>query len=532
MPVISMTLPEVDQAVARPITLDVIHQVEEITKIRQDTEIFFPGDIQAMHQSGSTIDSADRGPRLGNDRRLYVEVEESINQDYLQNTATSPFEAMPVFRDEKLDIVMSPEYSVTDVTINFKFRTQSKTEAQRWYNDMRLRVSQMRDINIHTLTYHFLLPAPYIELLYEIYQKREAVAGYGQRFEEYVTSYATDRLTVMGDLVNKDTRLAISERQTEVLGKFGFDSTPDKPERDDSLGVWTISFPYTFTYEKPIACAAKYPPFIHNQMLDKRFVTFVDDALDMDRVKKYYSSSIRRITGFSAEKQVEQHMSIRPYHRLPSYDDYIMPMRPRGVSAIFTVLCELSSDLKSLFGLDEIDPLYIDRDIMKFILESEYPYMGRLYTSIFHVGLFRNDHISFADAVSVSNKGYLTSSTPLSLREANRVHFGMVTDLTLLDPKALERLKDYPAAFVKIISSINEVLRDNPGVKDLGNKSTLTNHDIQEVYKYITGEPYKKGESMTNGMTPAQAADYRSTKVQVNTVMLNSVLAYRPGATP
>lgn len=527
MPTVSMTLPDVDQAVSRPIILDVVHQVEAITKIRQDTEIFFPGDIQAMQQTGSTIDSSDRGPRLGNERRLYVEVEELVNPDYLQTTAADPFEGMAVFRDEKLMIAMAPQYSMTDVTINFKFRTQSKTEAQRWYNDIRLRVSQMRDINIHTLTYHYLLPNPYIDLLTEIYQKREATAGYGQRFEEYITSYATDRLTVIGDLVNKDTRLAISEKQTGVIGMFGFDAIPDKPERDDSLGVWTISFSYKFSYEKPISCAIRYPLFVHNQMLSEKYVAFIDEAPDMDKIKKYYSNSIKSITKFSGEKQLEQHISIRPYYRLPEYDDFTLPMRPRGVATVFTAICELAPDLKSLFGLDEIDPLVFDSSIMKFILESEYPYMGQLYKSIFNVGLFKTDKVSFNNAISVSNKGYLSSNDALNLRDINRVHFGLVTDLSLLDPKALDRLRKYPDAFVKIISSINEQLRDHPGVQDLGNKTVLTNSDIQEIYTHITGEPYNKGESPTHGMTPAQAADYKNNRVQVNTVMLSSIIACR-----
>lgn len=528
MPIVSMTLPDVDQAVSRPIILDVVHQVEALTKIRQDTEIFFPGDIQAMHQSGTTIDDLDRGPKLGNDRRLYIEVEENVNMDGLQNTATYPFEGMPVFRDENLGIVMSPMYSMTDITINFKFRAGSKTEAQRWYNDIRLRVSQMRDINQHVLRYHYLLPIPYLDLLYEIYTKREAVAGYGQRFEEYITSYASDRLTVIGDLVNKDTRLAISETQRKVTGMFGFDAIPEKPERDDALGTWTISFPYKFSYEKPIACAMRYPIFVHNQMLDAKFSTFMNDAPNDDNVNKYYSDTMRSISSFSAEKQLEQHMNIKPHYSLPEYDDFILTDRPRGVSTIFTALCELAlPDRKSLFGLDEIDPLVIDPAIMKFIKESEAPYMGQLYRSIFHVGLYKTDKVAFYEAVSVDKNGYMSATKDLNERDINRVHFGMVSDLTLLDPKALERLKNYPDVFVKIISSINEVLRDNPGVQDLGKKNQLTDHDIREIYVYITGEPYKKGSSATQGMTPAQAEDYKRNKIQVNLAMLTNVIAYK-----
>ncbi len=55
----------------------------------------------------------------------------------------------------------------------------------------------------------------------------------------------------------------------------------------------------------------------------------------------------------------------------------------------------------------------------------------------------------------------------LSMRTAHRVRLSMVGDLSLLDPDARDRLKDWPIAVGKILDAINAAISDKGGAKDL-----------------------------------------------------------------
>jgi len=62
--IVNMAIPETEQTIIRPIIIDMVKQISEITKIDNNIKILFPGDIGKMHQSGSTIDSDSREPLL------------------------------------------------------------------------------------------------------------------------------------------------------------------------------------------------------------------------------------------------------------------------------------------------------------------------------------------------------------------------------------------------------------------------------------------------------------------------------------
>jgi hypothetical protein len=49
-----------------------------------------------------------------------------------------------------------------------------------------------------------------------------------------------------------------------------------------------------------------------------------------------------------------------------------------------------TSDQRTLVNLEELGDVEIDKDIMQFGKESEYPYMHKLYKSILQIHLYRD----------------------------------------------------------------------------------------------------------------------------------------------
>lgn len=494
MPVVETTLPDIAQAVTRPVIFDVIKQIQKITKIDEKAKIFYPGDAQRMQQPGSNIGDSNRDALMQSNQILFIEVEEDYDPDTLSSTAINYLEHLPVFNDPKLNVVICPIYVATVVTINFKYRTQSKAEALRWRDDVRVRVSKLRDINLHDLTYHYLLPMPFEELLLRIWELREATAGYGDQFEEYVISNASTRLTVLGDLTNKQTRLAISETQARVVGQFGFDGVPERPERDDSNGTWTISFSYKFTYDRPAACNIRYPIIVHNQLLPSEYTDYINELEDPEKKERSFSYSFRALNYFESTTQFKQYLNPNPIITIPEFDQFSPTTVIPGSSTVFYVLCTFDESMPNvLVDLKDLGDMRIDDDVMAFILESEYPFITKSYRSILHLDMYHGGFLISDGHIRCDNTGIVSIETDGApdLRLEHRLRLSIVTDTSLLTKEALERLRRYPKALAKILTSMNEALRDHPRLVAAIHRNYVTESDLQEFFRFMQGLPYQ-----------------------------------------
>lgn len=552
MPNISITLPETSQSISRPIVLDIIGQLQDITKVNPSTKIFFAGDIRKMQTPGTSIDSTDERFALFNTNNIiFIEVQEDYDINTVGSTAVTRPEQLPVFYDPALDIQVTPVYTTTNTVISFRYRCVSKTEALRWRDDIRLRASQMRDVNVHNLTYHYALPLDVLVLLKLIHQTKELVEPYNETYEDFIRRNSTDRLTVMGDLVNQEVRLAISETQCRVVGLYEWDVLPEKPEREDS-GVWTVSFSYKFSFEKPIACHMRYPVMVHNNLLPSYYTLFTNGEKDLYHTPKHYPLSLGALAGFESDTVMDHRRSHEPVIRLPRFDDFDIKQVPTGTGTAIIALCQVDTDKRQLLNLKELGDIALDEDILNFIQTVEYPYITQLYKSIIHVSLYRNNHLTHTDTIDCDSELMIHAVGDLDLRNVHRLRIALVTDLTLLPWDALSRLRKYPKVLVKIIAAMNELLRNHPDFVNLGHKSRITELEFSALYHLLTGLSSDNGRGTSRGnfygeglgvngwpgngynshnktlfkdLDPRLVAQYRNNRINVNTVMPTGIIA-------
>lgn len=498
MPIIATVLSESSQSVTRPIAFDIINQVKKITDIQGDIKVYYPGDSNRMAQAGSTIDNKSRDPQLPNDEMLFIEVEDTFNQDALASTAVFYQDQHPVFIDKLLGVYITPVYSSANVTINFKYRTRSKTQAERWVNDVRMRVSNMRDINLHSVSYHYPLPKAYLDLIYLIHTCRESTDGYGDMLAEYLVRHSDPRLKLTGDLSGKSGMLVISEKQTRIQGRFGFDAVPEKPERDDGNGTWTISFSYNLMYEKPIACTMRYPVMVHNQLLPERFVTMESTQYDHSDKVNGMSYSLSALSAFEQQNVLRSHVQTDMMLRLPQHDEFSEFPRMPGTFPIFSILCEVGdTDRKTLFNLSDMGDIILDQDMLSFITGSEYEFITSYYRSIFQIMLYDGDNLVGNKKLVCKRNGDICAASDLSRRKLNRVVFSIVTDHSKFPMEPLERLKKYPRAYAKVIFALNWIFANTPYDESMGSKRYFTTLDFQEPFKSIINTDPRKNSTYT-----------------------------------
>lgn len=479
MPNISLTVPETEQSVIRPVILDIVKQIKDITKIPAETMILYPGEIEKTYQPGSAIDNPteDRS-RFLNTNMVHIEVDEDYNKDTLLSTAVTRPEHLHIFFDDKLKVVVRPVYSNTTISINFKFRSKSQTAIKRWRDDIRIRISMMRDVNLHQVSYHYLIPADITRVLKEIHRLRETVEPYNESFATYLTTNGTTRLTELSNQSGEKTGLAIAETQMRIVGYFDFDSTPDKPEQDSESETFIGSFTYKFSFDKPIACNMSYPVMVHNQILSTEFRP-PEESYNLDNQIGTYSYSYDALSFFEITNKIDRITGKSPGITLPPFDEFTPTSILPYTATIFTALCQVTEeDKRTLLNLRELDFVILDGDVLNFVDKSEYPFLLEAYKSLLHVDVYIGNNITSNGTFSVDKNLNVISNQDLDFRLSYRVRFSIVTNIDMLTDAAIDRIRRYPVAMVKILQSINEALRNNFEFNNLANSTVIPKRSL------------------------------------------------------
>ena len=384
-----------------------------------------------------------------------------------------------------------------------------------------------------------------------IHENRESNLGYGQEFREYVTSYSSNKLTLISDMVGNDSRLAIKETQGRVIGRFDIDDIPDKPERDETDGTWSISFNYIINYDKVIGCNMKYPIIVHNKLLPMNLIDFVNRSTNLDKQLESSSTYTQALNDFESDSIMNSIKSPDQILRVPYFDDYVIPSTPSYTATIFTALSLVENDNRTLINLNELDELMLDTDILNYIKEVEYPYLGKLYYSPFHITLYRDNFLGREDSLICDSNLNIVATKDLDLRRQHRVRFSIVDNLTILNKEFFNRVRNYPKVMLKYLTAVYDVLRLHPDFVDLSKYDKISNVDWNNLMKllaglgyvgskpsgsyYLTGNqgnnwPYKpnpNNRGLFQGIDPNIVNSYKQNNVKMRTVQLTGIVATR-----
>lgn len=470
MPNIVVAIPNTGQSVMRPIVIDMVDQLKEITGIGKDIEVFYPDNQAGASQRGSTIDSdSERFARLSTTRRIQVEVEEDYETQDVLNTAIKRHEHNPVWMDRYLGVYVTPVYSPTNISIHLKYITHSKEDAMMWRNTMRLKMSSYGETNVHEISYHYNLPPAVINLLTQVHINREDQYGYGDNLESYIMSQASPRLRIVGRSDGKTHNLSIAERQGRIIGYYDFEGVPEKLANEDS-GMWSIGFTYRFTYDKPLAVNLVYPILVHNALLPEQYVSFTKDHFDPSKQTREYRRSLSDMRYFETGKVMNE---LRPNGYtpvIPDFDDMYLDQVIPYSATILRAATTVEEDRVSFFNLNDLDDYYIAPSVLRFIKEVEYPYITQPFKSVFNFSLYRNDKLTPGGTLELNENLDVYASRPINPREQHRVRFSIMTNWDLVDKDAIDRILQYPDVIVDIIDSIGDIIRSDPD--NQGNNNT------------------------------------------------------------
>lgn len=520
MPVVNLSIPDISQSFTRPVLMNIIHEVQQILKIKTDVRIFFPGMIEVNPTPKTTLDEEnDRRALFGTERQLFIEVEEAYNEDELSSTAINQQENNVFFLDQLNQFAIWPIYNKVDYTINFKYQTNSRTEADRWMQDFRMRISQMRDTPLHKADYHYNLPNPIWQLINAIYENHNRLQLPEQTVDEYVRLHASQRLKMVADTTGKNTLFVISERQSRIVGQFTISPVPEKVERNSDTAGWLCNFSYKVSIMRPEGIGARYPIMVANKLLPDDFIVFPDNPNDPVTYLATQTKSLNALSKFEIDQDLRNRLNLYVPYKVPEFDEFKIKHQITGYANLISALIEVNeTDKLSLINLEnDLEPYVFDEDILQFIKESEYPYIGKIYESVLHLGLYKNYNFYADNMLVCDNQLNIAAQVPLDIRQIFHVVPSICVDLSYLKQPAIDRLKKYPKVFVKIMILMNESLRDNPDLAVLANRNYITKRDFDQFYRLQVNYNDRYGKPTVEEINP----DY----IEFNSVMFAGIIA-------
>ena len=438
-------IPEVHRSVTRPITMDIIREVLDITGFNSDDfRTKMVGFSEAEQVPGTSLKQGEteRPNRLNTDEKLTMEISE---EDVGDNTTPIRYpDNIPVFHDPALKISMKPVMSLAKATVAVVINVPSRVRATNWLYEVKRRVYQNQMTNYHTVDYHYPIPKPYTYYLLQMHEMRERVEGLGESFGEWMKRCFVNRWTVISNLEGNEKLLAIQERQTNIYGWFNFDFEPQKPEKNaDNPSGWEIRFEYTFHYQRPDMMVFAYPLMIHNQVLPIEMI----DTSTKDNITSYNTYQ-----GLTADAYDVVARQGNPYGfndfvglKEPIYDDWFIASDPPYYAQLIRSMLSVDpNDKRWALSFDDISDNFALKPYMLNYMSKVNNKMLHLNHAIFFVRLYRWDSMLNYPDIEIGTDLRLTTSFDMDLKDMwHAVMYVNINPLVLL-PGAWDDLLDHP----------------------------------------------------------------------------------------
>lgn len=435
-------IPEVHRSVTRPITMDIIREVLEMTGLKPElfrTKMLGYSDAQSV--PGSTMDEVD--DKTPNQTPAGDKLELSIREEDVGENITPVRypDQEPVFHDKDLKIMMKPVLTLTKMTVTVTVTVISRVRAHNWLMEVKRRLHQSQYTNYHTVDYHYPIPKPYVYYLLQMHKMRESVAPLNENFGQWMKRCFTNRWTVISNIEGHERLLAIQERQTNIYGWFDFDYEPEKPEKgDDNSGQWQISFDYTFHYQRPDSLVFAYPLVVHNQLLPIEMI----DTKSKDNRTTY--NGYQGLTGTAYDNLVYHNnrhgMFEPPGIPEPLFDDWF-PMREpfEHLQLARTLVTVDPSDTRWAISLDDFSSSF---DFKPSVLRFMGDVTNRMlipYKSIFHVQFYKWDALIGHPDITIGKDLKLSTAFDMPLTDMYHAVVQVLANPLLLDEDGWNDIK-------------------------------------------------------------------------------------------
>lgn len=466
MPVVRTSLPDTQKTILTPVYYKVVQDLMRALALPEGSIVAIHKGIEISRTNNRSTTSGVASPSTPStvsQRRVVAVITEDYEEEAVTTTAVSYKDAYPVFQDTSIDVSVYPIYVQSTVTVQLQYFCASKSEAMATRDDLRIQLSQMRNIVHHEFDYDIVVPDSVQEFVADVHALKSRLVPQG--LYEYFKDHSTARMHLLTDMANVDNaRLAIRERQVRVVGAFDLAGIPQEVEGDNETNSYKVQVPYKFTLDVPRGMCMSYPPMVANAPMPEKYLSFIAEAkLNRDtdiRQQRSATYSLSALSHFEAHRQISQKVNEHLPLNIPLFDDFTEREGHKGYVHLCSFLVQVDeTDKKTLLNLKELGEYQLDSKLLSFLAQGERRFIVNPYVSVFYLGVQHKGKYFDANILEIDEELNVRSKVELPLLKPTRVTLSICLDTTSLNPIVAERMKAHPEMlllyFAELVRGVN-----------------------------------------------------------------------------
>lgn len=502
MAMIQLPIPDVNRTVLRPLVLGVVRDLMAWSLIGQDTEIRYAGPLGSLIQPKSTV-GVEEGERskFGSQPAVDLDVSERLVEEEVSVNNVMKNNNPAVFIDDELGVYMRPDTTFHEIKITMRIRHPDLLTAERWRDDLRYRMRSGKLVYDHRTKWYTHMDPIIMATLREIHRLRENVDGYGDSYDAYLADHFSPKIHLIttmepgGPNEERKNALVHTESITNIRGWFEFPVTPENAQKQDNSKNFETQVDYIIQYDKPTNWVFLYPISVHNQLLSQGFRR-KELPGDEKNTVQYRSDMNNALEYFRSGRGVLQKAELEDTLMIPSFDDWIPAFTVTKTRGLWNALTQLEQEAAGglLLDLQDMDKYQFSYTILEF-LKGEAPFINKNFKSVFQLYLYEGDRLlDGTKYLRMDSDLKIYCEQELDFRRVYHLRMAIVTDLSLLDQDAIDRIikffpRDPPDP--NIVDWPNVILDTvYPGIGSCwGPDNPMTERDMQQLLWVLANKP-------------------------------------------
>ena len=435
-----------EETVTRPIQIIVANDIKKLLGLGRDIYIAFDPTDERIAKIKNQLGDIDHDNTTF-EEYILLETEESTEEGTELYMTTVKPDTYPIYQDIEIDSYIQAINQRRQLDFTFTYRNKSKSLVHSLANKLKLMTGDDGMYYRHELEYGYNIPPFVIKLLshFNDLKNKRKRPDRQLSFSDYLARTFDTRLDLGGNLGKTIDNYTLYIREAQVnLEGYISDSVHDiKPEFDDNLNHWCITFRYRITFDKPVGLLLNYNMMVWNTPIAKEFRDF--QHIENTSNRAIHPRSLRGVNLTTIGHPIWHTRPRKDYLTIPVEDNRLPNLiTPRYLTRMFSVLTMVdSNDPTLLFNIDEIPNYRFKKSVHDMLLKSEYKWVGIPCCSVIFISLICGEVEQYENRIIMDAEGNLRTTKPMDVTKTYRVMFSLLNDLDMLNPGSTRRINRF-----------------------------------------------------------------------------------------
>ena len=502
-----------EETVTRPIQIIVANDIKKLLGLGRDIYIAFDPTDERIAKIKNQLGDIDHDNTTF-EEYILLETEESTEEGTELYMTTVKPDTYPIYQDIEIDSYIQAINQRRQLDFTFTYRNKSKSLVHSLANKLKLMTGDDGMYYRHELEYGYNIPPFVIKLLshFNDLKNKRKRPDRQLSFSDYLARTFDTRLDLGGNLGKTIDNYTLYIREAQVnLEGYISDSVHDiKPEFDDNLNHWGITFRYRITFDKPVGLLLNYNMMVWNTPIAKEFRDF--QHIENTSNRAIHPRSLRGVNLTTIGHPIWHTRPRKDYLTIPVEDNRLPNLiTPRYLTRMFSVLTMVdSNDPTLLFNIDEIPNYRFKKSVYDMLLKSEYKWVGIPCCSVIFISLICGEVEQYENRIIMDAEGNLRTTKPMDVTKTYRVMFSLLNDLDMLNPGSTRRINRFIADEMDAYREKYKNLRKNNDslyaqAKEIYNDEVfldiyaeILQVDYRDVLNNVNPDPNKNADLLKN----------------------------------